>query len=90
MEKNMVKEPTFHLKVKKYPGEFKNGKYDGQGTENYSSGWDRIGDWKEGKPWNIIVSGKSGITILEYVNKVKKKCNNYSSSSSPSSFFLLL
>ena len=55
-----------------YEGEWKDGKYDGQGTETYSSGWKWLGEWREGKPWNITIYGESGIIILEYVNGVKK------------------
>jgi len=40
----------------------------GQGTETWSSGWKYVGEWREGKPWNITIYGKSGIIILKYVN----------------------
>ena len=32
-----------------------------------------VGEWKEGKPWNITIYGKSGIIIMKYVNGVEQK-----------------
>jgi len=46
---------------------------DGQGTETLSSGWKYVGEWREGKPWNITIYGKSGIIIMKYVNGVEQK-----------------
>ena len=58
---------------RKYVGEWKEGKYDGQGTETLSNGWKYVGEWREGKPWNIKIYGKSGIIIMKYVNGVEQK-----------------
>ena len=51
----------------------KDGKEHGQGTETLSSGWKYVGEWREGKPWNITIYGKSGIIILKYVNGVEQE-----------------
>ena len=42
-------------------------------TETLSNGWKYVGEWREGKPWNITIYGKSGITIMKYVNGVEQK-----------------
>jgi len=47
--------------------------FDGQGTETLSNGWKYVGEWREGKPWNITIYGKSGIIIMKYVNGVEQK-----------------
>ena len=30
-------------------------------SETLSNGWKYVGEWREGKPWNITIYGKSGI-----------------------------
>ena len=32
-----------------------------------------VGEWREGKPWNITIYGKSGIIIMKYVNGVEQE-----------------
>ena len=49
MEKEMVKEHTFHLMGKKYEGEWKDDKKHGQGTETYPNGSKYVGEFKNGK-----------------------------------------
>jgi len=38
-----------------------------------SNGWKYVGEWREGKPWDITIYGKSGIIILKYVNGVEQE-----------------
>ena len=49
-------------------GVFQDGKYDGQGTETYSSGWKWIGEWKKGKRWNGTLYDKDRNITKKYVN----------------------
>ena len=56
-----------------YVGEYKDGKKHGQGTFTFSDGKKGVGEFRENKPWNITIYGKSGIIILKYVNGVEQK-----------------
>ena len=62
----------------KYQGEVENGVPNGLGFIIYPDGiWkggDKyVGEWREGKPWDITIYGKSGIIIMKYVNGVEQK-----------------
>ena len=54
-------------------GNWKDGKERGQGTYTSPRGTKYVGEWREGKPWNIKIYGKTGIIIMEYVNGVEQK-----------------
>ena len=56
-----------------YLGEYKDGKKHGKGRYTWSDGGIYVGEWREGKPWNITIYGKSGIIIMKYVNGVEQK-----------------
>jgi len=53
-----------------YEGEFKDGKYDGQGTYTWSDGRKYVGEWKDGKRWNGIMYDKNGNITGKYVNGI--------------------
>jgi len=53
-------------------GEWKDGKYDGQGTETLSSGWKYVGEWRDGKPWNITTYDKDGNYKWKYVKGIRQ------------------
>jgi len=57
----------------KYKGDVENGKPNGLVVLISTNGWKYVGEWREGKPWNITIYGKSGIIIMKYVNGVEQK-----------------
>ena len=57
----------------KYEGDVENGIPNGLGVLISTNGWKYVGEWREGKPWNITIYGKSGIIIMKYVNGVEQK-----------------
>ena len=52
----------------KYFGEFKNGLMHGQVTHTYKSGKKRVGEFRNGKPWNVKSYDKNGDIENEWVN----------------------
>jgi len=57
----------------KYSGEVKNGMHHGQGTFTYKSGRKRVGEFRKGKPWNVISYYKNGKIETEWVKGIKLK-----------------
>jgi len=55
----------------KYLGEWKDGEYHGQGTETLPNG-QLVGEYKDGKPWNVKGYDKEGNIIGKWVNGVKQ------------------
>jgi len=55
-----------------YVGEFKNGKWDGQGTFTFPNGNKGIGEFRENKPWNMTEYDKNGKILGKYVNGVRQ------------------
>jgi len=55
----------------KYSGELKNGIQHGQGTYTYKSGRKRVGEFRKGKPWNVISYDKNGKIETEWVKGIK-------------------
>ncbi len=51
-----------------YVGELKNGMLHGQGTYTYKSGRIKVGEFKEGKPWNVKNYNNDGIIEEEWVD----------------------
>ena len=43
----------------KYKGQVENGKPNGQGTYTNLDGEKYVGEWKDGKPWNITIHDKN-------------------------------
>ena len=68
MVENTVKELSLFLMGKKYEGEWKEGRKDGQGTDIFPDGSKGIGEFIEGRPWNIIHRDKNGNIIVKFVN----------------------
>ena len=58
---------------RQYKGEVENGKPNGLGIMISPYRDKYVGEWREGKPWNITIYGKSGIIIMKYVNGVEQK-----------------
>ena len=56
-----------------YVGEWKNGKYHGQGTFTFKYGEKFVGEWKDDKEWNGIYYDQNGNIIGKWVNGVKQK-----------------
>jgi len=52
----------------KYEGEITNGKPNGQGTQTCPDEMKYVGEWKDGKPWNLISYYKDGNIELKIVN----------------------
>ena len=52
----------------KYEGEFQDGYRHGQGTYTFSDGRKYIGEWKDGKLWNVTHFDKDGNVIGKFVN----------------------
>ena len=50
-----------------YLGEYKDGKFHGQGTETLPNG-QLVGEYKDGKPWNVKGYDKEGNIIEKWVN----------------------
>ena len=50
-------------------GEWKDGKYNGQGTYTFSNGGSFVGLWKDSAPWTISGYNEKG----EFVNYVNGK-----------------
>ena len=57
----------------KYTGKFKNGKMHGQVTHIYDNGKKRVGEFREGKPWNVKSYDKKGNLENMWVDGVKLK-----------------
>ena len=51
-----------------YEGEWKDGKFHGQGTKTFLNGEKYVGEFKENEPWNITVYDKKGNLIEKVVN----------------------
>ena len=56
-----------------YKGDVENGKPNGLGFLIFPNTGKYVGEWREGKPWDITIYGKSGIIILKYVNGVEQE-----------------
>ena len=56
----------------KYVGKWKDGKYNGQGTETLPNG-QVVGEYKDGKPWNVKGYDKERNIVGKWVNGVKQK-----------------
>jgi len=57
----------------KYVGEWKDGKYHGQGTYTLADGGKYIGEVKENKPWNGTLYDEDGRVLSEYQDGVEIK-----------------
>ena len=57
----------------KYKGDVENGEPNGLGIFINTNKGKYVGEWREGKPWDITIYGKSGIIIMKYVNGVEQK-----------------
>ena len=57
----------------KYSGEFKDGKMHGQMTHTYENGKKRVGEFKNGKPWNVKSFDKKGNLENMWVDGIKLK-----------------
>ena len=57
----------------RYEGEWKDGKYNGQGTYTLIDGNRFEGEWKDGKPWNLTIADKNGNIIRKWDNGVEQK-----------------
>ena len=57
----------------KYKGQVEKGKPNGQGTETSPDGEKYVGEWKDGKPWNLTIYNKNGNIIGKWVNGVLQK-----------------
>ena len=65
---------TIYLDGEKYEGDWRNGKYHGQGTYTSSKDGEKfVGEWKDDKEWNITEYDKNGNIIGKWVNGVKQK-----------------
>jgi len=53
---------------RKYVGEWKNGRRDGQGTYTYDDGDMFEGEWKDGEQWNGTHYDKDGKILWKMVN----------------------
>ena len=51
-----------------YTGEFKNGKQNGQGTYSYPDGRKKLGEFREGKEWNVLGFDQNGNEKIIWVN----------------------
>ena len=56
-----------------YEGEYKDGKYHGQGIYSFSDGIKWMGEWREDTPWNITEYSKNGKVNGKMVNGVQKQ-----------------
>jgi len=56
----------------KYLGEIRNGVPEGQGTLTFPDGTKYVGEWKNGKEWNITFYEKKGNIIGRFVDGVKQ------------------
>ena len=54
----------------KYVGGFRYGELNGQGTLTFPDGRKYEGEWKDGKPWNGILSDKKGNILYKIVNGI--------------------
>ena len=57
----------------KYSGEFKNGKMHGQMTHTFENGKKRVGEFRNGKPWNVKSFDKKGNLENMWVDGIKLK-----------------
>jgi len=57
-----------YLDGEKYEGDWRNGKYHGQGTVTSKDGEKFVGEWKDDKEWNGNEYNKDGKIISKYVN----------------------
>ena len=55
-----------------YKGEVENGKPNGQGTFTTKNGDKYVGEWKNGKEWNITLYENNGNIIGRFVDGVKQ------------------
>ena len=60
--KDMVKAHSFSHDGKKYEGEWKDDKKNGQGTETFPNGSKYVGEFKNGKRWKKLLSGISSLS----------------------------
>ena len=51
-----------------YVGEWKDGKYHGQGTIISRNGEETVGEWYYGEPWNVKMHDKEGNIVYKFVN----------------------
>ena len=65
--KSVVKETIVYPNGDKYVGEFKDGKFHGQGTKTWSDGM-YVGKYKDGKLWTGIFYDKNRKTSFKVVN----------------------
>ena len=64
---------TYNILGSKYVGSWKDGKYDGQGTITFSNGDKLVGEYKDGKPWNVKGYDKNENITNKVVNGKKIK-----------------
>ena len=64
---------TSYLDEEKYEGDWRNGKYHGQGTFTSKDGEKFVGEWKDDEEWNITEYDKNGNITGKWVNGVKHK-----------------
>jgi len=57
----------------KYKGQVENGKPNGQGTYTNPDGEKYVGEWKDGKPWDLTIYDKNGNIIGKWVNGILQK-----------------
>ncbi len=57
----------------KYSGEFRDGKMDGQITHTYDKGKKRVGEFRNGKPWNVKSFDKKGNLENMWIDGIKLK-----------------
>ena len=63
-----------HPDGRKYVGEWKDGKRNGQGTSTSTDGQKYVGEWKNGRTWNGIQYDKDGNILGKFVKgKVKEQ-----------------
>ena len=75
-EKLKTTNPTVgeHLPIQSgsiYEGEFKEGKFHGQGTFTSVEGKKGVGEFKENKPWNVTEFDKDDNIISRYTDGVE-------------------
>ena len=56
-----------------YNGQVENGEPSGLGVIYYPNGNMYIGEWKDGKPWNLAIADKNGNIIRKWDNGVEQK-----------------
>ena len=56
-----------------YNGQVEKGEPSGLGVIYYPNGNMYIGEWKDGKPWNLTIADKNGKIIRKWDNGVEQK-----------------